>query len=119
MMSGESQYCYWGVVCEIVSCYCPQAGRSVNQKEEFHELMDKVVTSEVLVGGGLNGHVGTDMGGFGQVHGVFGIGQINDGGVRLLHKAVGKGLCLMNTYFLKRKNWLITFRLGETETTFL
>ena len=30
--------------------------------------------------------------------------------------AVGKGLYLMNTYFQKRKNELITFRSGETET---
>ena len=53
------------VVWEVVSCYCPQAGRSVNEKEEFYELMDKVVTSEkVLVGGDFNGHVGSDMGGF-------------------------------------------------------
>ena len=30
--------------------------------------------------------------------------------------AVGKGLRLMNTCFQKRKNWLKTFRSGETET---
>ena len=24
------------VVCEVVSCYHPQAGRSVNEKEEFY-----------------------------------------------------------------------------------
>ena len=81
------------VIWEVVSCYCPQAGRSVNEKEEFHELMDKIVTSEkVLVGGDFNGHVGSDMGGF------------------------GKGLHLMNTCFQKRKSLLITFRSGETET---
>ena len=34
------------VVWEVVSCYCPQAGRSVNEKKEFYELMDNVVTSE-------------------------------------------------------------------------
>ena len=34
------------VVWEVVSCYCPQAGRSANGKEEFYELIDKVVTSE-------------------------------------------------------------------------
>ena len=50
---------------EVVSCYCPQAGRSVNEKEKFYELMDRVVTSEkVLVGGDFSGHVGSDMGGF-------------------------------------------------------
>ena len=64
------------VVWELVSCYCPQAGRSVNEKE-FYEPMDKVVTSEkVLVRGDFNGHVGSDMGGFGEGHRGFGIGQI-------------------------------------------
>ena len=105
------------VVWEVVSCYCPQVGRSLNEKEEFYELMDKVVTSDnVLVGGDFNGHVGSDMGGFGEVHGGFGIGQINDGGIRLLDWAVGKELRLMNTCFQKRKSRLVTFRSGETET---
>ena len=39
------------LVWEVVSCYCPQAGRSVNEKEVFYEAMDMVVASEkVLVG---------------------------------------------------------------------
>ena len=38
--------------------------------------MDKVVTSEVLMGGEFNGHVVSDVGGFGEVHGGLGIGQI-------------------------------------------
>ena len=41
------------------------------------------------------------MGGFGEVHGCFGIGQINDGGTKLLDWAIGKGLPLMNTCFQK------------------
>ena len=62
--------------------------------------MGKVVTGEmVLVGGDFNGYVGSDMGGFGEVHGGFGIVQINDGGIKLLGWAVGKGLHLMNTCF--------------------
>ena len=102
---------------EVVSSYCPQARRSVNEKEEFYELMGKVVTSDnVLVGGDFNGHASSDMGGFGEVHGVLGIGQINDGGIRLLDWAVGKGLRLMNICFQKRKSRLVTFRSGETET---
>ena len=108
------------VVSEVVSCYFSQVGRSVNEKEEFYELMDKVVTSEVLVGVDFNGHVGSDMGGLGEVRGGWGGGvgiwHINDGGIRLLDRAVGKGLRLMNTCFQKRKSRLITFRSGETET---
>ena len=30
--------------------------------------MEKVLTSEVLVGGDFNGHVGSDMSGFGEIH---------------------------------------------------
>ena len=67
----------WDVVWEVVSCNCPQGGRSINEKQEFYELMDKGVTSEkVLVSGDFNGHVGSDMSGFGEVHGGFGIGQV-------------------------------------------
>ena len=53
------------VVWEVVSFYFPQVSRSVNEKEEFYEVKDKVVTSEkVLVGDDFNGHVGSDIGGF-------------------------------------------------------
>ena len=46
--------------------------------------MVKVVTSEkVLVGGDSNGHVGSDMGGFKDVHGGFGLGKIR--GIRLMN----------------------------------
>ena len=70
-------------VWEVVSCYCPQAGRSINEKEEFYELIDKYVKSEkVLLGGDFNDHVGRDMGSFGEFHGGFVTGQINDGGIK-------------------------------------
>ena len=55
----------------------------MNEKEEFYELIDKVVTSEVCVGGDFIGHVGSDIDGFGEVHGGFGIRQINHEGGRL------------------------------------
>ena len=105
------------VVWEVVFCCCLQACRSVNEKGEFYELMDKFVTSEkVLVGGDFNGVVGSDMDGFTHVHRRLGIGQINDRRIRLLDWVVVKGLRSMNTCFQKRKSSLITFRLAETET---
>ena len=70
------------------------------------------MTSEVLVGGDFNGHVGSHMGGFLEVHGGFGIEHINDGGIRLLDWAVDEGLRLINTCFQKMKSWLIIFRSG-------
>ena len=39
-----------------------QARRSVNEKDKFYEVINKVVTNDVLVGGDFNGHVGSDMG---------------------------------------------------------
>ena len=98
------------VVREVVSCYCPQADRSLNEKKEFYELMDKVVTNEkMLVVGDFKGHVGNNM--IREVHGGFGIG-----GIRLLDWGIGKGLHLINNCFQKKKSRLITFRSGETET---
>ena len=38
----------------------------------------------MLVGGDFNDHIGSDVGDFGEVHGGFGIGQRNDGGIRNL-----------------------------------
>ena len=72
-------------------------------------------SKKVFVGGDFNSHVGGDMDGLGEVHRRSGIGQINDGGIRLLNWAVGKGLRLMNTCFQKRKSRLITFRSNESE----
>ena len=56
------------------------------------------------------------MGGFGEVHGGLGIGQMNDGGIRLFDWPVGKGQHLMNSCFQKKKSRLATFRSVKTET---
>ena len=57
------------IVWEVVSYYRLQVDRSVNEKEEFYELIANIVTVEkVLVDGDFNGHVGSDMGGFGEAH---------------------------------------------------
>ena len=78
--------------------------------------MDGVTSKKVLVGGDFNGHIGSDMGRFGEVHRGFGIGQINGAGIRLLDWVVVKELGFLNTCFQKKKRWLITFRSSETET---
>ena len=44
------------------------------------------MTSEVLVGGDFNGHIGKDMCSFEEVHGSFEIEQINNGGIGQLAK---------------------------------
>ena len=69
-----------------------------------------------MVGSAFNGHVDSDIDGLGEVYDCFGIGQIDDGSIRLFDWAIAKGLQLMNTCLQKKKSGLITFRLGETET---
>ena len=68
------------------------------------------MTSEkVLMGGDFNGHVGSDMGGLKEVNGGgggLGIGQVNEGRIRLLDWAVGKTLHLMSTYLFPGKEKL-------------
>ena len=61
-----------------------------------------MISEKVFVGSDCNGHVGSDMGSFGEVHGGFEIGRINDGGIRFLDWTVGKGLHLMNSCFQER-----------------
>lgn len=65
---------------ENVLCYCPHAGRSVVENDEFYELLDRAVTSnKVLIGGDLNDLVGGEVCGFSEVHGGHGAGHQNDG----------------------------------------
>ena len=59
----------------IFSAYVPQAGLTAREKEEFWELMEeevaKVPNSEgLIVGGDLNGHIGSDSVGFEDVFGL-------------------------------------------------
>ena len=52
---------------------------------------------KMLVAGDFNDHVGSDLGGFGEVHRRFGTGQINDGGIRLLAGQFVKLVTRLNT----------------------
>ena len=64
------------IVWEVVSYYRLQVDRSVNEKEEFYELITNILTVEkVLVGGDFNGYVGSDTGGFGEAHVGLGLGK--------------------------------------------
>ena len=69
----------------MVPCYFPQVKKPTAEKDEFYKLLDQIMsTKKVLIGGYFNGHVGSDCGGFGEVHGDYGFGRLNDGGVKLM-----------------------------------
>ena len=66
----------------------------------------------MLLGGDFNGHGSSDLYGYREVYGGLGIGQINDGGIRLLDQAIGKGLLLMNTYFQIQETSAYNIKIG-------
>ena len=63
-----------GEVWHMISCYAPQTECPQDEKETFWEHIDSemqaVTRSErVVFAGDLNGHVGTDVAGYNNVHG--------------------------------------------------
>ena len=83
------------------------------ENNEFYKLLDEVVTHENI--GNFNNHVGSTSDGFGEVHGNSRIEQVKNGHFRLTDWAVGKGLKLANTCFMKSINHLITCKLCHIE----
>ncbi|XP_021845225.1 uncharacterized protein [Spinacia oleracea] len=66
-------------VVTIVSAYAPQAGLDASTRQEFWEDLEEVVqrvpiSENLVIGGGLNGHVGSSRDGFESIHGGFGWG---------------------------------------------
>ena len=56
-------------VWEVASCYCPQVGRSTVEKEEFYEILDRIVTiDKLLIGIYFNDYVGGETCGFWEVY---------------------------------------------------
>ena len=73
----------------------------------------KVTSKEYLIiGGDLNGHVGSESDGYGSVHGGYGFGARNDDGVRILDFAVAAEMVVCNTLFKKENNKLIMYSSG-------
>ena len=91
-------------IMHIFSAYAPQVGRTEEEKQEFWERLSDEMTevphSEgVLLGGDLNGHVGTDRSGFEDVMGGFGFGERNAEGEDILEFCQRLRLRIINTVF--------------------
>ena len=70
----------------VVSAYAPQAGCDDTEKERFWREMDEIMTSipedeRVVVGGDLNGHIGTSNRAISRIHGGLGMGERNEEGL--------------------------------------
>ena len=75
-----------------------------------------MASEKVLLSGEFNGHVGSDMGCFGEVHGGLGIGQINNGEINCWIWQLVNG-CLvikaLNSPFWGVQNYWVVPRLTQ------
>nr|XP_016504330.1 PREDICTED: craniofacial development protein 2-like [Nicotiana tabacum] len=95
----------------VVSAYAPQVGLDEEIKMHFWEGLDDIVRSippseRLFIGGNFNGHIGSSVGGYTEVHGGFGFGERNGGGTSLLDFAKAFDLVIANSSFLKREEHL-------------
>ena len=69
----------------LVSVCSPQTGRLEQKKQDFYDVLDKLLNEceAVIVAGDLNGHVGSSKRGAESVHGGFGVGEKNAEGTRI------------------------------------
>ncbi|XP_068245354.1 craniofacial development protein 2-like [Palaemon carinicauda] len=70
----------------------------------------------VIIGGDLNGHLGISREEIKRVHEGWGMGERNDGGERVIDFAVAFDLAIINTFFEKKINRLITYSSGARES---
>ena len=109
--------CYAGETMNIISAYAPQVGCTEEEKGQFWSEMDGVMQEQeeherVVVGADLNGHVGSENEVIGRVHGGHGIGERNAEGESIVDFAMSFDMAIVNTFFKKKREHLITYRSG-------
>lgn len=105
----------------VISAYAPQAGRPLEERMEFFDSLEDVImtiplSEGLVVAGDLNGHIGQDHAGYEEVMGCFGFGNQNVEGKRILDMCKDHELKIVNTYFKKDREKLITYKSGGAET---
>ncbi|PZC74908.1 hypothetical protein B5X24_HaOG207038 [Helicoverpa armigera] len=110
-----------GVQTHLISAYAPQAGCSDADKISFWNKLGDVLSGiplsqDIVLGGDLNGHVGELGVDFERVHGGFGYGNRNTEGEEILRTCAAADLAVVNTFFKKKPDHLITYRSGRNAT---
>ncbi|XP_019266838.1 PREDICTED: craniofacial development protein 2-like [Nicotiana attenuata] len=105
----------------VVSAYAPQMGLDEEVKRRFWEGLDEIVRSilpaeRLFIGGYFNGHIGSTVGGYGEVHGGFGFGDRNARGTSLPDFAKAFELVIANSSFPMREEYLVTFQSTVAKT---
>nr|XP_009779192.1 PREDICTED: uncharacterized protein LOC104228424 [Nicotiana sylvestris] len=80
----------------VISAYALHAALDEEVKQRFWEGIDEIVrrvppAEKLFIEGDFKGHIGVSAGGYGEVHGGFGVGERNGGGTTLLDFAKALG----------------------------
>mgnify|MGYP001953907538 CR=1 FL=1 len=108
-------------VCQVFSIHAPQIGQLAQEKEAFWDSLEEEVAKVpqvegLLIGGDLNGHIGSERGSFADNMGPYGYGNSNREGAAILEFCKHHNLRILNTYFKKDKNKTVTYVSGNAET---
>jgi len=108
-------------IINMFSVYTPQIGLPDDMKKQFWEDLDLVIqyvarTEKLFIGGDLNGHIIVEAGGYDMIHGGFDYRERNNGGVSVLDFAVAYKLLVVNFFFKKKEDHLVTFKSGALKT---
>ena len=101
-----------------LSAYAPQVGCDEEEKEAIWEEMTQVMQGreKIWIGGDLNGHVGEGNKENEKCMGNCGMGFRNEEGERIISFAKAESPAIVNTYFKKGINNLITYSSGQHKT---
>ncbi|KAF3669650.1 hypothetical protein FXO37_08915 [Capsicum annuum] len=91
----------------VISAYTPQVGLDEEEKKDFWDVLDNVVSSipsteKLVMGGYFNGYIGSLLIGYDDVHHGFSFGERNEGGASLLDFSRAFGLWIANSSFSKK-----------------
>ena len=79
--------------------------------------MHAVTRGERVVGAGyIHGHVGIDRAVYNYVHGGHVLDVVNEDGIHVLDFAIAYEMRIMNTFYHKRRNHLVTYNSGGRES---
>nr|XP_032521634.1 craniofacial development protein 2-like [Danaus plexippus plexippus] len=117
----ECQECQKPFRKRLLSAYTPEAGCTGSEKEsfceQFKEILRSIPAAEVIiVGGHLNDHVDIAAERFEHVHVSFGYGHRKTEGENILRTCIASDLAVVNTFFQKTPQHLITYKSGSHST---
>ena len=112
---------YGEEIINFFSVYAPHQGLTERYKEEFREKLSEIIyeiptTEMLIVLGDLNGQVGTEREGFEEFLGKFGVGMRNSEGEGILQLCQQNNLKIVNTWYEKKVEHLITYKSGNNST---